>query len=137
MSGVKVQGKAPVRIFVEGLDNISNKVLLLEKRVFIYDLRKIICKKMALDPGAFWIYLTQDGVEQLANEGDLIRLDGAISITVKMVAGSSYYNADTIKVEKPTAIPAAMSKEITNSKKRLSLNSLRSLSFRNHTKGSF
>ena len=100
MKGVgEFEGQAPVRLFVEGLDNVSTKVLLLDKRVFVYDLRRLASEKMNIPPSTFWIYITESQVERLAQEDEMITLGDTISITIKMVSGSSYYNADTIKSE--------------------------------------
>merc|ERR1712130_398344 len=91
------EGQSPVRLFVEGVDNVSSKVLLLDKRVFVYDLRRLVSEKLNIPPSTFWIYVTEAQVERLAQEDDMITLGDSISITIKMVSGSSYYNADAIK----------------------------------------
>merc|ERR1711904_698021 len=85
----QIQGKSPVRIYVEGMEGIENKVLLLPKELYVSELRSAVIEKMKISYDSFWLCVTENGGERLPNDSEYITLDDKISVTIKMVAGSS------------------------------------------------
>lgn len=97
------------------MEGIENKVLLLPKELYVSELRSAIIEKMKISFDSFWLCVTENGGERLPGDSEYIVLDDKISVTVKMVAGSSFYNAETINpnspVPSPTASPASVKKK--------------------------
>ena len=103
LSVTDVGGKAPTRIFVEGLEGVSNKVILLPKAGYIQEYRGTIGNKMKIPISTFWLYITENGNERLPSDDEYITLCDTLSITIKMVSGSSYYNSETLNVNSSSA----------------------------------
>lgn len=78
------------------MEGVENKVLLLPKEVYVSELRDAIIEKMKIDRDSFWLCVTENGNERLPYDSEYISLDDKVSVTIKMVSGSSFYNAEMI-----------------------------------------
>ena len=111
IGNVEIKGKSPVRIFVEGMEGIENKVLLLPSELYVYELRNAIVEKMKIGSDTFWLCVTENGAERLPQDSEYIHLSDSVSVTIKMVAGSSYYNKETINPNSPSTNRAETKKK--------------------------
>ena len=85
---------------MEGIEGISHKVFLFDKQTVFRDIRQHISQKMEIASDSFWICVIEDERERIPADDDEVTLSSALSITIKMVSGSSYYNKETLLPKK-------------------------------------